>query len=75
MIVKQDILYPHCGEYRKLHIYLPPEYDRSEERYPVMYFFDGHNLYFNEDATYGKSWGLKDFLDTWGKGMIVVGLE
>ena len=75
MILKQDILYPHCGEYRKLHIYLPPEYDRSEERYPVMYFFDGHNLYFNEDATYGKSWGLKDFLDTWGKGMIVVGLE
>ena len=75
MILKQDFLYPHCGEYRKLHIYLPPEYDRSEERYPVMYFFDGHNLYFDEDATYGKSWGLREFLDAWGKGMIVVGLE
>ena len=75
MILKQDVLYPHCGEYRRLHIYLPPEYDRSEERYPVMYFFDGHNLYFDEDATYGRSWGLREFLDRWGKGMIVVGLE
>ena len=75
MVVKQDFLYPHCGEYRKLHIYLPPEYDRSEERYPVMYFFDGHNLYFNEDATYGKSWGLLEFLEGWGKDMIIVGLE
>ena len=28
-----------------------------------MYFFDGHNLFFDEDATYGKSWGLKDFLE------------
>ena len=75
MILKQDVLYPHCGEYRRLHIYLPPEYESSEERYPVMYFFDGHNLFFNEDATYGKSWGLREFLDSWGKGMIVVGLE
>ena len=75
MILKQDVLYPHCGEYRKLHIYLPPEYTSSEERYPVMYFFDGHNLYSDEDATYGKSWGLRDFLDSWGKGMIIVGLE
>ena len=40
-----------------------------------MYFFDGHNLYFNEDATYGKSWGLKDFLDNWQKDMIIVGIE
>ena len=75
MIIKYDFLYPHCNEYRRLHIYLPPEYETSRERYPVMYFFDGHNLYFNEDATYGKSWGLKEFLDTWGKHMIIVGME
>ena len=23
-----------------------------------MYFFDGHNLFRDKDATYGKSWGL-----------------
>ena len=75
MVVKQDFLYPHCNEFRKLHIYLPEDYDRSDARYPVMYFFDGHNLFYNEDATYGKSWGLLEFLESWGKDMIIVGLE
>ena len=75
MVVKQDFIYSPKGVNRTLHIYLPEDYAYSGERYPVMYFFDGHNLFFNEDATYGKSWGLKEFLDSWGKGLIVVGIE
>ena len=75
MIIKQDFFYPPAKENRPLHIYLPDEYYSSSERYPVMYFFDGHNLFSDEDATYGKSWGLKDFLDRWDKPMIIVGLE
>ena len=75
MIVKRDILFTPANEMRTLHIYLPDHYFETEARYPVMYFFDGHNLFFDEDATYGKSWGLKEFLDTWGKDMIVVGIE
>ena len=75
MVVKRDFIYTPKGVNRPLHIYLPDDYDHSCEHYPVMYFFDGHNLFFNEDATYGKSWGLKDFLDGWGKKMILVGIE
>ena len=75
MIIKRDFIYSPKGANRPLHIYLPEDYYASEERYPVMYFFDGHNLYNDEDATYGKSWGLKDFLDGWGKKMIVEGME
>ena len=75
MIVKRDFIYTPKGANRPLHIYLPDDYHQSQEHYPVMYFFDGHNLFFNEDATYGKSWGLKDFLDGWGKKMIIVGIE
>ena len=75
MIIKRDILYPAANEERRLHIYLPDSYYDTDERYPVMYFFDGHNLYFNEDATYGKSWGVKEFLDDWQKDMIIVGIE
>ena len=37
--------------------------------------FDGHNLYFDSDATFGKSLGMKEFLDGWGKKLIVVGIE
>ena len=75
MVVKRDFIYTPKGKNRPLHIYLPEGYDESYEHYPVMYFFDGHNLFFNEDATYGKSWGLKDFLDSWGKKIIIVGIE
>lgn len=75
MIVKSDFWYTPTGKNRPLHIYLPDDYDQTSERYPVMYFFDGHNLFYDEDATYGKSWGLKTFLDNWGKSMIIVGIE
>ena len=67
MIVKRDFIYTPKGKNRPLHIYLPDDYASSGERYPVMYFFDGHNLFSDEDATYGKSWGLREFLDGWNK--------
>ncbi|MDO4356526.1 MAG: alpha/beta hydrolase-fold protein [Clostridia bacterium] len=75
MIIKRDAYFTPAGKIRPLHIYLPEEYDRSDESYPVMYFFDGHNLFSDSDATYGKSWGLKTFLDRWPKPMIIVGIE
>ena len=73
MIIKRN--FDYYGANRPLHIYLPDTYDQTDERYPVMYFFDGHNLFYDSDATYGKSWGLKTFLDSWEKEMIVVGME
>ena len=54
MVIKRDFIYTPKGTNRPLHIYLPDDYYASEERYPVMYFFDGHNLFFDADATYGK---------------------
>lgn len=74
-VVKRDFVFTPNGKNRPLHIYLPTGYDESDERYPVMYFFDGHNLFYDEDATYGKSWGMKSFLDKCEKKMIVVGIE
>ena len=75
MVEKRDVLFTPAGSTRRLHIDLPEGYDGSDERYPVMYFFDGHNLFSNEDATYGKSWGLREFLEGWEKRLIVVGVE
>lgn len=60
---------------RTIHLYLPNNYEDSQERYPVMYMYDGHNLFYDEDATYGKSWGLKEFLEHYNKHFIVVGIE
>lgn len=58
-----------------LHIYLPNGYWESNERYPVVYFFDGQNLFYDSDATFGHSLGLKGFLDGWWKKLIVVGIQ
>ncbi|MDO4460316.1 MAG: alpha/beta hydrolase-fold protein [Clostridia bacterium] len=75
MIIKRDIFFTPKNENRKLHIYLPNDYYNTDERYPVMYFFDGHNMFNDEDATYGKSWGMREFLDSWWKKIIIVGIE
>lgn len=75
MIIKKDVWFSPTGKIRRLHIWLPEEYERTQERYPVMYFFDGHNLFYDEDATYGKCWGLREFMERWDKPMILVGIE
>ncbi|MGN1079929.1 MAG: alpha/beta hydrolase-fold protein, partial [Alphaproteobacteria bacterium] len=41
MIEKTDFWFSSAGQNRRLHIYLPDDYYETEERYPVMYMFDG----------------------------------
>jgi predicted alpha/beta superfamily hydrolase len=74
MVQKINVYYSPAGEDRTLHLYLPDDYYYTDERYPVLYMFDGHNLFFDWDATFGKSLGMKEFLDHWNKKMIVVGI-
>lgn len=75
MVDKFDMYFSPADERRRIHLYLPDDYWQTKERYPVLYMFDGHNLYFDSDATFGKSLGMKDFLDRWHKKLIVVGIE
>lgn len=74
MVTKFERPFSPAGESRGIHLYLPDDYYSSQERYPVIYMFDGHNLYFDSEATFGKCLGMKDFLDRWGKKVIVVGI-
>ena len=75
MIIKETITISCYRTPRTLHIYLPDDYTVKRQSYPVMYMFDGHNLFFDEDATFHKSWGLKTFLDTHSIPIIIVGIE
>lgn len=75
MIEKKEVCIPFYDGMRNLHIYLPLSYETTKKRYPVLYMFDGHNLFYDEDATFGKSWGLKSFLDNHKADIIVVGIE
>ena len=75
MIEKFDVWFAPAGEKRKIHLYLPDDYYETDERYATLYMFDGHNLFYDGDATYGTCLGLKEFLDGYRKKLIVVGME
>lgn len=59
---------------RKAYVYLPVGYE-SGKKYPVLYMFDGHNLFDDNEATYGKSWGLSAYLDWTQTPLIVAAVE
>lgn len=56
---------------RNTFIYLPDNWQTSGRRYPVIYMFDGHNLFFDSTATFGTCWGLKDYLDAHPNAIVV----
>lgn len=60
---------------RRLYIYLPKNYAKSEDRYPVLYMFDGHNVFYDSHATYGKSWGMKEYLNRTKLPLIIAAIE
>jgi len=60
---------------RLVYVYLPDDYAVSGIRYPVLYMFDGHNVFFDDHATYGKSWGMAEYLDAQKKELILVAVE
>lgn len=41
---------------QRLTIWLPPGYDQSTARYPVLYMHDGHNLFELKNSNFNKIW-------------------
>lgn len=66
---------PFSQSPRKIWVYLPSSYKKSKKHYDVLYMFDGHNLFFDDIATYGKSWGMKKYLDESNIDLVVVGVD
>lgn len=61
---------------RRAYLYLPDSWNEDQSlRYPVLYMFDGHNVFFDEDATYGKSWGMLEYMDYTQTQMIIAAVE
>ncbi len=78
MILKHSITLPELtgDEPRNAYVYLPAacEFD-PRLRFPVLYMFDGHNVFFDEDATYGKSWGMEKYMDESETPLIIAAVE
>src|ERR1700739_4061158 len=69
---------PGLNRERTVRLYLPPRYEQSSRRYPVLYMHDGQNLF--DDATaYAGEWGVDETLNglarSRGLELIVVGID
>lgn len=61
---------------RRAYVYLPVDYEYNDDRrYPVMYMFDGHNLFFDSHATFGRSWRIAEYLDRTETPLIIAAVE
>ena len=78
MLKKWNVTIPKLSgeKERKAYIWLPETYEKDTgKRYPVMYMFDGHNVFLDEDATYGKSWGMAKYMEENPRDLIIVAVE
>lgn len=75
MIEKFEVTITPFQRQRAVRVYVPNEYHKSNKSYPVLYMHDGQNLYFDEEAGYGMSWRIADYLDQTGMDLIVVGID
>ena len=78
MVKKWKVVFPSPNgpDERRAYIYLPASYKKNpDRRYPVLYMFDGHNVFFDTDATYGKSWGMKKFMDRSRTELIIAAVK
>lgn len=78
MIRKWKITIPELtgNEKRYAYVYVPNEARRRPgRRYPVLYMFDGHNVFFDSDATYGKSWGMAEYMKKTRTPLIIAAVE
>ena len=78
MVIEWDVTIPKLSgdKTRKAYIFLPEYYEEDElRRYPVLYMFDGHNIFYDAVSAFGKSWNMTSYLLWTRKPLIVVAVE
>ncbi|WP_232194530.1 alpha/beta hydrolase [Thermococcus sp. PK] len=63
---------------RRIWVYLPPDYNQSDRRYPVLYMHDGQNL-LDQATSFAGEWQVDETLERLfeekGFAIIVVGID
>ncbi len=77
--IMDDAFYmPQLDRTRRIWLYLPPDYDDSNESYPVLYMQDGQNL-FDTYTSYSGEWEvdetLNNLFDDGYQVPIVIGID
>ncbi|MGC4128712.1 MAG: alpha/beta hydrolase-fold protein [Bergeyella sp.] len=77
-VLSENFHIPQLNTSRKMWIYLPPGYDSSKKKYPVIYMLDGQNI-FDDATSFSGEWKVDETLDSFSKSgkteAIVVGID
>lgn len=77
-VLEKQFKIPGLDRSRGIRVYLPPSYDQSDQRYPVIYMHDGQNL-FDDATSFVGEWGVDEVLNEvafeGGPEFIVVGVD
>jgi predicted alpha/beta superfamily hydrolase len=65
---------PELDAVKKIWVYLPPNYNDSRKKFPVIYMPDGQNL-FDKSTSYAGEWRIDETLDSLKAQVIVIGIE
>lgn len=77
-VISEEFFIPQLDRYRRVWLYLPPDYAISTKRYPVLYMQDGQNL-FDRSTSFSGEWEVDETLNRLfnegDPGIIVVGVD
>src|SRR6185436_10869651 len=76
-IIDTAFFIPQLSRTRRVWVYVPPTYNSSNKKYPVLYMHDGQNV-FDDATSFSGEWGVDEAIDTLGsktKECIVVGID
>ena len=65
---------PQLQTKKKIWVYLPLNYEKSNKKYPVIYMHDAQNL-FEAETSYAGEWNIDETLDSLKAKVIVIGIE
>jgi predicted alpha/beta superfamily hydrolase len=69
-----EIEAPQLQTKKKIWVYLPLNYEKSNKKYPVIYMHDAQNL-FDASTSYADEWNIDETLDSINAKVIVIGIE
>ena len=62
-LFKKGISYAQVSQGRDVYVYLPDDYNKNQNRYPVLYMHDGQNLFDPQRGYLGQTWNAQNTLN------------
>lgn len=59
-LIRHEFRSEKLGNSRSIAVWLPPDYDKSDGRYPVLYLQDGQNVFDRATAAFGNEWQVDE---------------